>query len=65
MSQVKEKKKVSFIKGLQSEFRKIIWPSFPILMKQTFTVIVVALIIGAMVAGIDKIFGAVVRLILT
>lgn len=64
MSQIKEKKKVSFIKGLRSEFRKIIWPSFPILMKQTFTVIVVALIIGGLVAGIDRVFGAIVRLIL-
>ncbi len=57
-------KKVGFFKGLRNEFKKIVWPSFPILMKQTFTVIVVSLIIGGCVAGIDKLFGALVRLLL-
>lgn len=64
MGDAKTTKKVGIIKGLKSEFKKIVWPSFPILMKQTFTVIVVSLIIGVIVAGIDKIFGALVRIIL-
>lgn len=55
---------VGFFKGVRSEFRKIVWPSFDVLMKQTVTVIIVSLIIGGLVAGIDAIFGTVVNLIL-
>lgn len=55
---------VRFFKGVRSEFKKIVWPSFDVLMKQTGTVLVVSLIIGALVAGIDWIFGTAVNLIL-
>lgn len=64
MGDSKTTRKVSFVKGLRNEFKKIVWPSFTVLMKQSGIVIVVALIIGALVAGIDQIFGAVVRLVL-
>jgi len=53
-----------FFKGVRSEFRKIVWPSVDVLMKQTVTVIIVSLIIGGLVAGIDWIFGTAVNLIL-
>lgn len=56
-------KKVGFFKGVRNEFRKIVWPTFPVLMKQTFTVIVVSLIIGGIVAGIDKVYAAIVNLL--
>lgn len=55
---------VGFFKGVRNEFKKIVWPSFDVLMKQTVTVVVVSLIIGALVAGIDWIFGTAVNLIL-
>ncbi len=55
---------VSFFRGVKSEFKKIVWPHFDVLMKQTATVIIVSLIIGAIVAGIDWIFGTAVNLIL-
>ena len=55
---------VGFFKGVRSEFKKIVWPSFDVLMKQTVTVLIVSLIIGALVAGIDWIFGTAVNLIL-
>ena len=53
-----------FFKGVRNEFKKIVWPSVDVLMKQTVTVIIVSLIIGALVAGIDWIFGTAVNLIL-
>jgi len=55
---------VGFFKGVRSEFKKIVWPSFEVLVKQTVTVIFVSLVIGAIVAGIDAIFGTVVNFIL-
>lgn len=55
---------VGFLKGVRSEFKKIVWPSFDILMKQTLTVMIVSLLIGGIVSGIDKLFGAIVHLIL-
>lgn len=53
-----------FFKGVRSEFKKVVWPSFDVLMKQTLTVSVVSLIIGLLVSGIDKVFGAIVNLLL-
>lgn len=55
---------VGFFKGVRSEFKKIVWPHFDVLMKQTGIVVVVSLIIGLLVAGIDWIFGTIVNLIL-
>lgn len=63
-STVKNNGIMRFFKGVRSEFRKIVWPSVDVLLKQTVTVIIVALIIGALVAGIDWIFGTAVNLIL-
>ncbi|MDF1616001.1 preprotein translocase subunit SecE [Petrocella sp. FN5] len=57
-------RKTDFFKGLKSEFKKIVWPSFPVLMKQTGIVIAVSLVVGGIVAGIDTIFGAIVRFLL-
>jgi len=55
---------LGFFRGVRSEFKKIVWPAFDVLMKQTVTVVIVSLIIGMLVAGIDWIFGTVVNLIL-
>ncbi len=55
---------LGFFRGVRSEFKKIVWPAFDVLMKQTVTVVIVSLIIGILVAGIDWIFGTVVNLIL-
>ncbi|MBC7959858.1 MAG: preprotein translocase subunit SecE [Vallitaleaceae bacterium] len=45
-----------FFKSLKGEFKKIIWPKFPLLMKQTWTVIFVTAIVGGIVAFIDWIY---------
>ncbi|MDA3846874.1 MAG: preprotein translocase subunit SecE [Vallitaleaceae bacterium] len=48
-----EVKKKNFFKGVIGEFKKIIWPSFPTLMKQTLTVVLVSSVVGSIVALID------------
>ncbi len=61
----KRAKKVGFFKGVRIEFKKIIWPQFNELVKHTFNVIVMALAIGAIVAGIDLLYGSIISLILS
>jgi preprotein translocase subunit SecE len=56
MGEASATKKVGFFKGVKGEFRKIIWPNFSTLSKQTTTVIVVSLVIGGIIAGIDLVF---------
>ncbi len=51
-----EARKKSFFKGLKGEFKKIVWPDQKTLTRQTVTVIVLSLVIGAFIAGIDLLF---------
>ena len=44
----------TFSKGLKSEFRKIVWPSRETLIKQSTAVVVVSLVVGAIIAVIDR-----------
>ncbi len=46
-------KKVGFFKGVRAEFKKIVWPTPKVITKQTYTVIIITLLIGAVIAGID------------
>jgi preprotein translocase subunit SecE len=41
----------------KSEFNKIVWPSRPTLVKQSFTVIVISLLFGAYISGLDIVLG--------
>ncbi len=43
-----------FWKGLKSEFHKIIWPSRENLIKQSAAVVIVSVIVGAIIAVIDR-----------
>ena len=55
MSENTEKvKKTSWFKGLKAEFKKIIWPDKKTLAKQTVAVTVCSLILGAIIAVVDK-----------
>lgn len=45
--------KRSFFTELKGEFRKIVWPDKKLLSKQSVAVIVVAIVIGCIIAGID------------
>ena len=44
----------TFWKGLKSEFRKIIWPAKDTLIRQSAAVIIVSVIVGAIIAIIDR-----------
>ncbi|MBR5377258.1 MAG: preprotein translocase subunit SecE [Lachnospiraceae bacterium] len=44
----------AFFKGVKAEFKKIVWPDRLTLMKQTFAVVVVSVITGALIAVIDR-----------
>ena len=54
MSGNEKTQKKSWFKGLQAEFKKIIWPDKKTLAKQTTAVVVVSVVLGALIAVIDE-----------
>ena len=56
--------KKSFFKAMKSEFKKIIWPGKESLVKQTVSVIVVATVLGGIIAVLDLGIQYVINLIL-
>lgn len=65
MSEAQATRKVSFFRALRGEFKKIIWPSFPVLMKQSGTVMAVSLVLGAIIYAIDTVYSFVVLTLLS
>ena len=55
MSEKTRTQKKSWFKGLQAEFKKVIWPDKKTLARQTMAVVAVSLILGALIAIIDAI----------
>ena len=55
MSGKEKTQKKSWFKGLQAEFKKIIWPDKKTLAKQTTAVGAVSVVLGAVIAVIDAI----------
>ena len=55
MSDKAKTQKKSWFKGLQAEFKKVIWPDKKTLARQTTAVVAVSLILGALIAIIDAI----------
>ena len=55
MSENTKTPKKSWFKGLQAEFKKVIWPDKRTLARQTTAVVAVSLILGALIAIIDAI----------
>lgn len=47
--------KKSWFKGLQAEFKKIVWPDKKTLGRQTTAVVAVSVILGGLIAVIDAI----------
>lgn len=45
--------KKSYWKGLQAEYKKIIWPDKDTVIKQTGAVVAVSVVLGLMIAAID------------
>ena len=46
--------KKSWTKGLQAEFKKIIWPDKQSLVKQTAAVVVITAVLGVLITVIDS-----------
>ena len=52
-----------FYADIKSEFKKIVWPKRDELVKQTFVVIIICAIIGAVIFGMDSVFSAVLKIV--
>ena len=50
-----QKTQKSWFKGLQAEFKKVIWPDRKTLARQTTAVIAVSVVLGAVIAVVDAI----------
>ena len=50
----KSSKAAGWIQGLQAEFKKIIWPDKPTLVKQTIAVICITAVLGVIIAVLDS-----------
>ena len=55
MSGKEKTQKKSWFKGLQAEFKKIIWPDKKTLARQTTAVVAVSVILGIVIAVVDVI----------
>ncbi|HJA12617.1 MAG TPA: preprotein translocase subunit SecE [Candidatus Mediterraneibacter merdipullorum] len=53
MSEKEKTQKKSWFKGLQAEFKKVIWPDRKTLTRQTTAVVVVSVVLGLLIAVID------------
>ena len=53
MSDKAKTQKKSWFKGLQAEFKKVIWPDKKTLAKQTVAVVSVTVILGAIISVVD------------
>ncbi len=50
----KDTGKGSYWKGIKAEFRKIVWPDRSTLIKESTAVVVVSVVVGAIIAVIDR-----------
>ena len=57
MAEKKENAVVKYFKGVKSELKKVTWPSFKQVAKNTWTVIVAVIIVGLFIFVLDTIFG--------
>lgn len=60
-----EKKSSNFFSETKNEFKKITWPTKKILGKQTITVIVISLIVGAIIYGYDLVIDFAIQKLIT
>ena len=55
MSEKTKTQKKSWFKGLQAEFRKVIWPDKITLARKTAAVVATSVFVGALIAVVDAI----------
>lgn len=52
---------LNYIKESKSEFEKVVWPTRTETVRLTLLVVVVSIIVGAYIAGMDALFTAIVE----
>ena len=50
----KNGRKTSFFAGVKAEFKKIVWPSRPTLIKQTALVTMISIVLGIIISVVDS-----------
>ena len=55
----------SWFKGLKAEFKKIVWPTFPTVMRNTGVVLALCVVLGVIICLVDFGLGALVDLMLS
>ena len=63
-TKAKDSRLARFFKGVRTEFRKIIWPDRYTLLKQLIAVLVVAVIVGVIIALVDYLSGAILNFLM-
>ena len=61
----KKEQKRGFWKGVRSEWRKILWPNREELAKETVLVVLISVVLGLVITGIDSLALQVVNWILS
>ena len=57
--------KKSWFKGLKAEFKKIVWPTFPTVLRNTGVVLALCVVLGVIICLVDFGLGALVDLMLS
>ena len=52
----KENRFVKYFRGLKSELKKIVWPTWHQVMKNTLVVIAVVVVFGVLISALDMLF---------
>lgn len=52
----KENKFVKYLRGIKSEMKKIVWPTWQQVLKNTLVVIVCVIVFGVLIAALDALF---------
>ena len=61
MSEKKENALVKGFRGIKSELKKVTWPTFKQVAKNTWTVILSVIIVGLFIFVLDLAFGAILQ----
>ena len=65
VTDAKTDKSVKFLRDLKGEFKKIIWPTFPAVVRNTGVTLVLCIILGLIICLIDLGLGALIDLLLS
>lgn len=57
MAEKKQNALVKYFRGVKSELKKVTWPSFKQICKNTWTVLVAVVVIGLFIFILDTVFG--------